>query len=105
MELKAPTGKAAIAMLTTAALAGMLTGCSSGEKVTEVNATGATPTTNETTVPGATTEAGTPAAGAVADKHDCKGLNSCKGKGGCHSSDNGCVGKNSCKGKGGCKHG
>ncbi len=27
---------------------------------------------------------------------------SCKGKGGCKSSDNGCKGKNSCKGKGGC---
>jgi hypothetical protein len=36
------------------------------------------------------------------EKHACKGLNSCKGKGGCASSDNGCKGKNSCKGKGGC---
>jgi hypothetical protein len=36
------------------------------------------------------------------EKHACKGLNSCKGKGGCKSSDNGCKGKNSCKGKGGC---
>lgn len=36
------------------------------------------------------------------DKHMCKGQNSCKGKGGCASSDNGCRGKNSCKGKGGC---
>jgi hypothetical protein len=36
------------------------------------------------------------------DKHACKGLNSCKGKGGCKTSDNGCKGKNSCKGKGGC---
>ena len=36
------------------------------------------------------------------EKHDCKGQNSCKGKGGCKSSDNGCKGKNSCKGKGGC---
>jgi hypothetical protein len=36
------------------------------------------------------------------EKHACKGLNSCKGKGGCSSSDNGCKGKNSCKGKGGC---
>jgi hypothetical protein len=35
-------------------------------------------------------------------KHDCKGMNDCKGKGGCGSSDNGCKGKNSCKGKGGC---
>jgi hypothetical protein len=36
------------------------------------------------------------------EKHGCKGQNSCKGKGGCKSSDNGCKGKNSCKGKGGC---
>jgi hypothetical protein len=45
--------------------------------------------------------AGQPAADKV-EKHACKGLNSCKGKGGCSSSDNGCKGKNSCKGKGGC---
>jgi hypothetical protein len=36
------------------------------------------------------------------DVHTCKGQNSCKGKGGCTSGDNGCKGKNSCKGKGGC---
>ncbi len=36
-------------------------------------------------------------------KHDCKGMNSCKGQGGCNSGDMGCKGKNSCKGKGGCK--
>jgi hypothetical protein len=36
-------------------------------------------------------------------KHDCKGQNSCKGQGGCQTSDMGCKGKNSCKGKGGCK--
>ena len=40
---------------------------------------------------------------ATVDKHACaQGLNSCKGKGGCKSGDNGCKGKNSCKGKGGC---
>ena len=47
-----------------------------------------------------------PTAGVLADKkgetHDCAGKNSCKGKGGCKSGDNGCAGKNSCKGKGGC---
>jgi hypothetical protein len=37
-----------------------------------------------------------------AEKHACKGQNSCKGKGGCKAGDNGCKGKNSCKGKGGC---
>ena len=35
-------------------------------------------------------------------KHDCKGMNSCKGQGGCATGDMGCKGKNSCKGKGGC---
>jgi hypothetical protein len=37
-----------------------------------------------------------------AEKHACKGQNSCKGNGGCKAGDNGCKGKNSCKGKGGC---
>ena len=37
------------------------------------------------------------------EKHDCKGMNSCKGQGGCKTGDNGCKGLNSCKGKGGCK--
>ena len=38
-----------------------------------------------------------------ADKHSCKGQNTCKGKGGCKTGDNGCKAKNTCKGKGGCK--
>jgi hypothetical protein len=46
---------------------------------------------------------GAAASSAATDKHDCKGLNSCKGKGGCSQGDQGCKGKNSCKGKGGCK--
>jgi hypothetical protein len=45
-------------------------------------------------------------AGVLADEkgetHECKGHNSCKGKGGCKAGDNGCAGKNTCKGKGGC---
>jgi hypothetical protein len=41
-------------------------------------------------------------ADAPADKHACKGMNSCKGHGNCKSGDAGCAGKNSCKGKGGC---
>jgi heat shock protein HslJ len=36
-------------------------------------------------------------------KHDCKGMNQCKGQGGCNTGDMGCKAKNSCKGKGGCK--
>ena len=35
-----------------------------------------------------------------AGKVKCEGVNSCKGKGSCHSASNGCAGKNSCKGKG-----
>jgi hypothetical protein len=48
-------------------------------------------------------DAGTSASSTATDKHDCKGMNSCKGKGGCNTGDMGCKGKNSCKGKGGCK--
>lgn len=36
-------------------------------------------------------------------KHDCKGMNSCKGQGGCKTEKNDCKGMNSCKGQGGCK--
>jgi hypothetical protein len=34
----------------------------------------------------------------------CKGMNECKGKGGCRTDANDCAGKNECKGKGGCNH-
>ena len=47
--------------------------------------------------------AGAKASDTAVSKHDCKGLNSCKGQGGCNAGDMGCKGKNSCKGKGGCK--
>jgi len=36
------------------------------------------------------------------EKHVCKGMNECKGQGGCETGDNGCAAKNSCKGHGGC---
>ena len=36
-------------------------------------------------------------------KHVCKGMNECKGQGGCSSGEGGVAGKNSCKGKGGCQ--
>ncbi len=48
-------------------------------------------------------DSGATAASPSSDKHDCRGMNSCKGKGGCNSGDMGCKGKNTCKGKGGCK--
>jgi hypothetical protein len=66
-----------------------------------VGGTAARAATQANTGAAIATIAGQAAAGPV-EKHACKGLNSCKGKGGCKSSDNGCKGKNSCKGKGGC---
>ena len=45
----------------------------------------------------------TPVAATAAKKGEkihCSGVNSCKGKGSCHSAENGCKGQNSCKGKG-----
>jgi hypothetical protein len=50
-----------------------------------------------------TNSAGSSASDTASSKHDCKGMNSCKGQGGCNTGDMGCKGKNSCKGKGGCK--
>jgi hypothetical protein len=37
-----------------------------------------------------------------AEKHACKGKNTCTGKGGCKAGDKGCSAKNTCSGKGGC---
>jgi hypothetical protein len=37
------------------------------------------------------------------DKHDCRGKNECKGKGGCKTDKHACKGKNECKGQGGCR--
>ncbi len=39
---------------------------------------------------------------ADAAKHACKGMNECKGQGGCKTDKNECKGHNSCKGTGGC---
>lgn len=36
-------------------------------------------------------------------KHACKGMNDCKGKGGCKTDKHACKGMNDCKGQGGCK--
>jgi hypothetical protein len=36
-------------------------------------------------------------------KHACKGLNDCKGRGGCKTELNSCRGQNECKGRGGCR--
>ncbi len=78
-------------MLATVAITGMLAGVSAR---LQASPTGATQMTSVQGQLADTTNS---------DKHDCKGLNSCKGQGGCKTSDNGCKGLNSCKGKGGCK--
>ena len=46
--------------------------------------------------------AGAPLLASAADsaKVHCEGVNSCKGKGSCHSAANSCAGRNGCKGKG-----
>jgi hypothetical protein len=83
-------------LLAGAALAGIVTGGFAAQAKAAVNTNSAFKQ-----------NAGNQHAGILADEkkgetHDCKGKNSCKGKGGCASGDNGCQGKNSCKGKGGC---
>jgi hypothetical protein len=78
-------------LLTGAAIAGLLSG---GFTATLHAAT--------VTVKSASATAGVLADSKKGDTHDCSGKNSCKGKGGCKTGDNGCAGKNSCKGKGGC---
>jgi hypothetical protein len=80
-----PMNKSTRLLITTAALAGLYTGALS------------------TRTYAADKDAGKPEAKKDAStQHECKGHNSCKGTGGCGTSDNGCKGKNSCKGKGGC---
>jgi hypothetical protein len=78
-------------LLAGAAVAGLLTG-----GFAQLHAATTTTPVNSTV-----TAAGFLAADSK-DVHDCAGKNTCKGKGGCKTGDNGCKGKNSCKGKGGC---
>jgi hypothetical protein len=92
-----------------AAMAGLLAGASSRASASTLNVPVA-PAQSITASSGSTSTAfdarlGTQAPSTLADtaKHDCKGMNACKGEGGCKTGDNGCKGKNSCKGKGGCK--
>ncbi len=77
-------------MLATVAISGMLAGVSAR---LQASPTGVTQITGDQ---------GQLADSSPTDKHDCKGMNSCKGQGGCKTGDNGCKGMNSCKGKGGC---
>jgi hypothetical protein len=47
-----------------------------------------------------TMESAPPASGSG---HSCKGMNDCKGQGGCKTTQHACKGMNDCKGQGGCK--
>jgi hypothetical protein len=81
-------------MIAAAAMGGLLAGAAMN-----VSASTSTRSQNATVQ----SQLGSKVAANALDKHDCKGMNSCKGQGGCKTGDNGCKGKNSCKGNGGCK--
>ena len=83
------------ALLSSAALAGLLAGTSVG-----LNAQSSDQKAN---AGAGTAQQDTKHTKQMKDKHACKGMNSCAGKGGCKTGDNGCKGKNTCKGKGGCR--
>jgi hypothetical protein len=97
--------------LMAAAVAGILAGACGGEATPP-------PATPAAEAPAAEAPAAAPPADASASvndripadndsstpsKHACKGLNDCKGRGGCKTDLNTCRGKNECKGRGGCK--
>lgn len=77
-------------LLLSAAVSGLLLG-GAATSLTSCSKDAAPATTTPNVTPTASME-----------KHACKGLNSCTGKGGCKTDANACAGKNSCKGKGGC---
>jgi hypothetical protein len=89
--------------MVTAALAGLAAGINAVAQDSNSNPNQAKPkTTGPSTKKTPAKDAGKKTGKPAQDKHACMGQNSCKGKGGCSSGDNGCKGKNSCKGKGGC---
>lgn len=78
--MKISLGKSMAAVASAGLLLGTLTGC-------------------EKEGPGAES----PAEAAAEGKECCKGMNECKGKGGCGvEGAHDCAGKNECKGQGGC---
>ncbi|HUN62854.1 MAG TPA: hypothetical protein VMU53_12725 [Candidatus Sulfotelmatobacter sp.] len=82
------------ALITSAAVAGLLAGTGAAVRASTVTNTAKASLSALSSDKQDTTK--------KPEKHACKGQNSCKGNGGCKSGDNGCKGKNSCKGKGGC---
>ena len=80
-----------------AAVTGLLLGSSCGG-----DAEPTAPAKTDQSTGGAKTSGANPAALAIEEKHACKGMSTCAGKGGCKTDANECAGKNSCQGKGGC---
>ena len=99
--------KKKISVYTQAALFGLLTGCSGAQESDPATAepdAATFPTEDRpeenTEAPKATAEGEQPATPA---EHGCRGMNECKGQGGCHvPGKNSCAGGNECKGQGGC---
>jgi hypothetical protein len=85
------------AILLTAAGAGLMSGSAQAQPVSPSS------TVQGRTLAAADLGQSVPGLGQAPAKHACKGLNSCKGQGGCATGDMGCKGKNTCKGRGGCK--
>ena len=56
-----------------------------------------------TPTPGAETPHASAEASSGGESHGCKGMNQCKGQGGCKTEAHSCKGHNECKGQGGCK--
>ena len=84
--------------LTSAALAGLLAGLTAcGDSAPPPTPEAAAPEAPAAPTAAATEQPAKPA------EHACKGLNECKGQGGCHvEGKNGCAGYNECKAQGGC---
>jgi hypothetical protein len=86
-------------------MAGSLVACSGDAKpeaapAAEAPAAEAPAAAAPAAAPEAMAEAEQPA---TIPEHGCKGMNECKGQGGCHvEGANSCTGGNECKGKGGC---
>ena len=91
--------RSGVTLLVSAAFSGLLAGA--GGVMSGCAAQGQPPSSGGNTA-SATTQAGMRVSAQASERHFCEAQNSCKGKGGCHTGDNGCRGKNSCKGKGGC---
>jgi hypothetical protein len=96
--------------LMTAAVTGMLAGACGGQSSPAPAAPAGgeaapAPVASSDAAPAPTADDRTPVPNSSSQpsKHACKGLNDCKGRGGCKTEVNTCKGQNQCKGRGGCK--